>query len=65
MATAKQIQLRVGQAKKKVSKLSKELAATKTKLKGLEGQLKKAKSAVKPKAAKKAAPKKKVAKKKK
>jgi hypothetical protein len=64
MATAKQIQLRIKQTKKTLVKLNKELAAAKNKLKTLEAQLKKAgKSAVKPKAKKKAAPKKKVSKK--
>jgi hypothetical protein len=64
MATAKQIQLRIKQTKKTVSKLTKGLAGAKSKMKALEGQLKKAKCAVKPKAKKKAAPKKKVSKKK-
>jgi hypothetical protein len=62
MATAKQIQYRVGQAKKKLAKLNKDLGAAKGKMKILEGQLKKAKASEKPKA-KKAAPKKKAAKK--
>lgn len=65
MATAKQIQYRIGQTKKKLTKLNKELAAAKSKMKGLEGQLKKAKSAVKAKPKKKAAPRKKGASKKK
>jgi len=64
MATAKQIALRIKQTKKTVTKLTKELAAAKNKMKALEGQFKKAKVAVKPKAKKKAAPKKKAAKKK-
>ena len=59
MATAKQIQLRLGQAKKKLAKLNKELTATKAKGKTLEAQLKKAKAAEKAKPKKKAAPKKK------
>lgn len=58
MATAKQIALRIKQTKKTVIKLTKELAAAKNKMKALEGQLKKAKVAVKPKAKKKAAKKK-------
>ena len=59
MATAKQIQYRIGQAKKKFTKLSKEVVAVKNKMKALETQLKKAKGAekAKPKAkAKKKAP---------
>ena len=56
MATAGQIQYRMGLAKKKLAKFVKELAATKKKIKGLEAQHKKAKAAkkVKPKAKKKA-----------
>ena len=54
MATAKQIQYRIGQAKKKLAKVNKELTATKTKVKKLEAQLKKAKAAVKAKPKKKA-----------
>ena len=53
MATAKQIQYRMGQAKKKLAKLNKEVTATKSGIKTLETQLKGAK------VAKKAAPKKK------
>jgi hypothetical protein len=67
MATARQIQYRMGQAKKKLTKLNKEVAAVKGKMKGLEGLLKKAKAAekAKPKAkAKKRPARKKVAKKK-
>lgn len=67
MATARQIQYRMGQAKKKLNKLNKEVATVKGKMKGLEGMLKKAKAAekAKPKAkAKKRPAKKKVAKKK-
>jgi len=57
MATARQIQYRMGQAKKKLAKLSKDVAAVKTKIKGLEGQMKKAKAAekAKPKAKKRPA----------
>ena len=57
MATARQIQYRMGQAKKKLTKLNKEVAAAKSKMKGLEAQLKKAKVAAKakPKAKKKPA----------
>jgi hypothetical protein len=57
MATARQIQYRMGQAKKKLTKLNKEVAAVKAKMKGLEAQLKKAKAAekAKPKAKKKPA----------
>jgi len=60
MATARQIQYRMGQAKKKLTKLNKEVAAVKAKMKGLEAQLKKAKAAekAKPKAKKKPARKK-------
>ena len=49
MATAKQIQYRIGQAKKKLVKVNKDLTATKAKVKTLEAQLKKAKAAVKAK----------------
>ena len=57
MATARQIQYRLGQAKKKFTKLNKEVAAAKNKMKGLEAQLKKAKAAekAKPKAKKRPA----------
>jgi cell division protein FtsB len=57
MATARQIQYRIGQAKKKFTKLNKEVAAVKNKMKGLEAQLKKAKAAEKarPKAKKRPA----------
>lgn len=54
MATAKQIQYRIGQAKKKLVKVNKDLTATKAKVKTLEAQLKKAKAAVKAKPKKKA-----------
>ena len=58
MATAKQIQYRIGQAKKKLAKLNKEMTTTKGKIKKLEADMKKAKTA-----ATKAKPKKKAAKK--
>lgn len=60
MATARQIQYRMGQAKKKLTKLNKEVAAAKNKMKTLEAQLKKAKAAekAKPKAKKRPARKK-------
>jgi phage shock protein A len=58
MATAKQIQYRIGQTKKKLAKLGKDVNTAKGKMKTLEGQLKKAKASEKPKA-KKASPKKK------
>ncbi|MBN2034105.1 MAG: hypothetical protein JW836_12575 [Deltaproteobacteria bacterium] len=50
----------MGQAKKKLTKLNKEIAAVKTKMKGLDGLLKKAKAAekAKPKAKKRPARKK-------
>jgi hypothetical protein len=67
MATARQIQYRMGQAKKKLTKLNKEVAAVKGKMKNLEGLLKKAKAAEKAKPkpkAKKAPARKKVVKKK-
>jgi len=57
MATAGQIQYRIGQAKKKLAKLNKEILATKNKMKKLEMALKKAKVAPK------ARPRRKVAKK--
>ena len=47
MATAKQIQYRMGQAKKKLTKLNKDVSATKNKVKKLESELKKAKAAAK------------------
>jgi hypothetical protein len=60
MATAGQIQYRIGQANRKLAKLNKEILATKNKMKKLEMALKKAKVAPKAKprrrAAKKAAP---------
>ena len=59
MATAGQIQYRIGQANRKLAKLNKEILATKNKMKKLEMALKKAKVAPKArprrKAAKKAA----------
>jgi cell division protein FtsB len=58
MATAGQIQYRIGQAKKKLAKLSKEILTTKAKMKKLEMGLKKAK-----KVAPKSRPRRKVAKK--
>jgi hypothetical protein len=65
MATAGQIQYRVGLAKKKLVKFLKEIAAIKKKIKVLETQHKKAKPGkkVKPKAQRKAKPKRKPAKK--
>ena len=45
MATAKQIQYRTGQAKKKLAKLNKEVTTTKSNIKKLETELKKAKAA--------------------
>jgi len=60
MATVKQIQLRLGQAKKKLTKLNKEVTAAKGNINKLEAQLKKAKAAPKvkpkPKAKRKKAP---------
>ena len=55
MATAGQIQYRIGQTKKKLAKLNKETLATKTKMKKLEMALKKAKVAPKAKPRRKAA----------
>ncbi len=55
MATAGQIQYRIGQTKKKLAKLNKETAATKGKMKKLEQALKKAKAAPKAKPRRKAA----------
>jgi cell division protein FtsB len=57
MATAGQIQYRIGQTKKKLAKLNKDIVATKNKMKKLEMALKKAKVAPK------ARPRRKVAKK--
>ena len=57
MATTKQIQYRVGQAKKKLAKLNKEVTATANNIKKLIGaQLKKAKVAKKAPAKEKKAP---------
>ncbi|MFH1351817.1 MAG: hypothetical protein ABII26_12915 [Pseudomonadota bacterium] len=64
MATAKQIQYRLGQAKKKLTKLNKEISAAKNNIKNLETQLKKAKPIAKARPKKKAAVKKSPAKKK-
>ena len=58
MATVKQIQYRLGQAKKKLAKLSKEAAGAKGNVKKLEGQLKNARAAAKKKPKKKKAAKK-------
>ena len=49
MATARQIHYRVGQAKKKLTQLNKEIASVKNKMKGLEAMLKKAKASEKAK----------------
>ena len=67
MATAKQIQLRLGQAKKKLTKLNQEVTATKSKVVKLAAQLVKAKVAakIKPKPKPKAKKKKVAAKRKK
>ncbi|UCB48780.1 MAG: hypothetical protein JSW56_16915 [Deltaproteobacteria bacterium] len=66
MATVKQIQYRLGQAKKKLAKLNREVAGAKNNIKKLEGQLKNARVAAKKKPKKKkAAPKRKKAAKKK
>jgi cell division protein FtsB len=53
MATAGQIQYRIGQTKKKLAKLNKETLATKSKMKKLEVALKKAKVAPKPRSRRK------------
>ena len=65
MATVKQIQYRLGQAKKKLTKLNRAVASAKNNVKKLEGQLKTARTAAKKKPKKKAAPKRKKAAKKK
>lgn len=57
MATDKQIQFRLGQAKKKLAKVTKEVTGTKKKVQSLESQLKKAKAATKSKVKPKARPK--------
>ena len=49
MATVKQIQYRLGQAKKKLAKLNKEVAKAGGNVKKLEAQLKKARAAAKKK----------------
>ena len=49
MATSREIQYRMGKAKKKLTKLNQEVAAAKNKMKGLEGLLRKAKAAEKAK----------------
>ena len=49
MATANQIKYRMGQAKKKLTKLNKDVTATKAKIKKLESAHKKAKAASKSK----------------
>ncbi len=54
MATVKQIQLRMGQAKKTLAKLIKGVADKKTKIKTLGAQLKRAKAAEKARPKKKA-----------
>ncbi len=59
MATANQIKYRIGQAKKTIVKLNKQVTATKTKIIKLESALKKAKAAPKAKPKKKVAAKKK------
>jgi len=59
MATANQIKYRIGQAKKTMVTLNKEVTATKAKIKNLESALKKAKAAPKAKPKKKVAAKKK------
>jgi hypothetical protein len=53
MATARQIQYRMGQAKKKLAKVNKEATAVKNKMKKLAAAMKKAKAAPKAKAGKK------------
>ena len=58
MTTARQIQYRIGQAKRKFAKLNKEVGAIKNKMKKLVMDLKKAKAAPKAKAKKRPAKKK-------
>lgn len=53
MATTKQIQYRLGLAKKKLIKVNEEVTATKNRIKKFESELKKAKAAKKPKPKKK------------
>jgi phage-related minor tail protein len=57
MATVKQVQYRLGQAKKTLAKLTKGLAAAKAKVKKLEAQLKKVRVAEKARPKRKARPK--------
>ncbi len=64
MATAKQIQFRLRNAKKTLARVNKELTATKGRIKKLEAELKKAKAAEMAKAKKAAGKKKRVVKKK-
>jgi|WetSurSiteA1Bulk_404760.scaffolds.fasta_scaffold91904_1 hypothetical protein len=61
MATANQIKYRIGQAKKKLVKLNRDLILTKVAIKKLEDALKKAKVIAKVKVVKKVVAKKKVA----
>jgi colicin import membrane protein len=56
MATLKQVQLRLRLAKKKLTTLNKEVIATKSKIKKLDAELKKAKAAAKAATAKKKKP---------
>jgi cell division protein FtsB len=56
MATVKQIQLRLQRSKKKLTRLNKEVAATKGNIKKLESALNKAKAAEKAAKAKKKKP---------
>jgi phage shock protein A len=58
MATVKQIQYRLGQARKKLAKFNKEAAGASGNVKKLEAQLKKARAAAKKKPKKKKAAKK-------
>ena len=57
MATVKQIQYRLGQAKKTLTKLTRGLASAKAKVKKLEAQLKRARAVEKARPKKKARPK--------
>jgi hypothetical protein len=56
MATSKQIQFRLRLAKKTLTKVTKDLTATKARVKKLEAQLKKAKAAEQAKKARKKKP---------
>ncbi len=56
MATVKQIQFRLRLAKKTLARLNKDVTATRSRVKKLEAELKKAKAAEKAKKAKKAKP---------